>query len=117
MSSAFYRYIEYLLREQKNLEEKVNTMSKAELVSLGRSLVATYEESLRGFDGWFTNFYIMDKMEEETLKDIVRNLISIGFQLLKYDRDITKAWYEMEMSEKKRMAEEEAKKKTASSIV
>jgi hypothetical protein len=103
---SFYQYIDYLLKERKNLEDKVKYMSKAELVQLGRQLLATYRQSLKGFDEWFTNFYVMDKMDIDMLKDVVLNLMRIGFQLLEYDRYITWLWYEKEEAERRKMLED-----------
>jgi len=103
---SFYQYIDYLLKERKNLEDKVKHMSKAELIQLGRQLLATYRQSLKGFDEWFTNFYVMDKMDIDMLKDVILNLMRIGFQLLEYDRYITWLWYEKEEAERRKMLED-----------
>lgn len=113
---SFYRYIDYLLREKKNLEEKLKTLDKAEIIKFGRQLIATYQQSLQGFDEWFTNYGIMEKMETELVREIVLNLMNIGFELLKYDRDITMMWLEREQKEMKRKKEEEEKKKQTSII-
>lgn len=114
---SFYQYVDFLLREKRNVEEKLESMNKAEMIRFGRQLIATYEQSLKGFDDWFTNFYIMDKMEPKMVRDMVTNLIRIGFQLLEYDRDVTRTWYDMEEKEKRQEAETEMKRKSASSIV
>jgi len=114
---SFYQYVDFLLRERKNLEEKLGSMNKAEMIRFGRQLIATYEQSLKGFDDWFTNFYIMEKMDPKMIRDMLSNLIRIGFQLLQYDRDVTKTWYDLEEREKRQEAEAEMKKKSASSIV
>jgi|YelNatPaOPRAMG01_1025707.scaffolds.fasta_scaffold16117_2 hypothetical protein len=113
---SFYRYIDYLLRERKNIEEKLKTLDKAEVIKFGRQLIATYQQSLQGFDEWFTNYGIMEKMEPELVREIVLNLMNIGFELLKYDRDITMMWLEREQKEMKRKKEEEEKKKQTSII-
>ncbi|MEM2848878.1 MAG: DUF2153 family protein [Candidatus Bathyarchaeia archaeon] len=113
---SFYRYVDYLLKERKNLEEKIKTLDKAEVIRFGRQLIATYQQSLQGFDEWFTNYGIMEKMEPELVREIVTNLMSIGFELLKYDRDITMMWLEREQKEMKRKKEEEEKKKQTSII-
>ncbi|MEM1569303.1 MAG: DUF2153 family protein [Candidatus Bathyarchaeia archaeon] len=113
---SFYRYIDYLLKEKKNLEEKLKTLDKAEVIRFGRQLIATYQQSLQGFDEWFTNYGIMEKMEPELVREIVTNLMNIGFELLKYDRDITMMWLEREQKEMKRKKEEEEKKKQTSII-
>ncbi len=110
---SFYRYIDYLLRERKNIEEKLKTLDKAEVIKFGRQLIATYQQSLQGFDEWFTNYGIMEKMEPELVREIVINLMNIGFELLKYDRDITMMWLEREQKEMKRKKEEEEKKQTS----
>ncbi len=114
---SFYQYVDFLLKERKNLEEKIESMNKAEMIRFGRQLLATYEQSLKGFDDWFTNFYIMDKMEPKMIREMLKNLVRVGFQLLQYDREVTKTWYEMEEQQKKQEAEAEMKKKAASSIV
>ncbi|MEM2904245.1 MAG: DUF2153 family protein [Candidatus Bathyarchaeia archaeon] len=114
---SFYQYVDFLLRERKSIEEKLNSMNKAEMIRFGRQLLATYEQSLKGFDDWFTNFYIMDKMDQNMIKEMIKNLINVGFQLLEYDRDVTKRWYDLEEREKRQQAEAEMKKKSASSIV
>jgi len=113
---SFYRYIDYLLRERKNIEEKLKTLDKAEVIKFGRQLIATYQQSLQGFDEWFTNYGIMEKMEPELVREIVINLMNIGFELLKYDRDVTMMWLEREQKEMKRKKEEEEKKKQTSII-
>lgn len=110
---TFYRYIDYLLKERENLEEKLKTMSKAEAIRFGRELIAIYQQSLKGFDEWFTNYGIMEKMEPELVRSIVLNLMNIGFELLKYDRDVTMMWLEREQKELKRKKEEEEKKQTS----
>ncbi|RJS74191.1 DUF2153 domain-containing protein, partial [Candidatus Bathyarchaeota archaeon] len=111
---TFYRYVDYLLKERKNLEEKLKTMSKAEMIRFGRQLIATYQQSLKGFDEWFTNYGIMEKMEPELVRDIVLNLMNIGFELLRYDRDVTMMWLEREQKELKRKKEEEERKRQTS---
>ncbi|MCD6444923.1 DUF2153 family protein [Candidatus Bathyarchaeota archaeon] len=113
---TFYRYVDYLLKERKNLEEKLKTMSKAEMIRFGRQLIATYQQSLKGFDEWFTNYGIMEKMEPELVRDIVLNLMNIGFELLRYDRDVTMMWLEREQKELKRKKEEEERKRQTSII-
>jgi len=97
---SYLQYIDFLLKERKDIEEKIKTMNKAEMVQFGRQLIATYLHSLKGFDDWFTTFYIMEKMEPELIREIIRNLIEIGFKLLEYDRDVTHMWYEREAKER-----------------
>lgn len=113
---TFYRYVDYLLRERKNLEDKLKTMDKAKMIRFGRQLIATYQQSLKGFDEWFTNYGIMEKMDTELVRDIVLNLMNIGFELLKYDRDITMMWLERERKEFKRKKEEEERRRQTSII-
>jgi len=82
-------------------------MSKAELVALCRQLIGACQQSLRGFDAWFTNFSIMEKMDDQMVRDKAGNLLHIGFGLLEYDRDITKLWYDRESVERQKKAEAE----------
>ncbi len=117
MSMAFYQYVEFLLKERKSLEDKLETMDKAELIRFGRQLLATYEQSLRGFEQWFTDFTVMERMDPEMVRDIAKNLIRVGFALLQYDIDVTRTWNKIEEALKKRKEEEDLKKKTAHTIV
>jgi hypothetical protein len=95
--SSWVQYINFLLQEKENIEGKIDGMTKAELIALSRQLSGACQQSLKGFDAWFTDFAIMEKMEAETVRDIARNLLRIGFGLLEYDRDVTKRWHDKEV--------------------
>jgi len=86
-------------------------MGKAELVAFDRQLIEACQQSLKGFDAWFTDFSIMEKMDSELVRDIAKNLLRIGFSLLEYDRDVTKLWHDKQIVELQKKVEDESKKR------
>jgi len=109
--ASWVQYINFLLQERKSIEEKLEKMGKAELVGFDRQLIEACQQSLRGFDMWFTDFSIMEKMDTELVRDIAKNLLRIGFSLLEYDRDVTKLWHDKQVVEWQKLLEAESKKR------
>jgi hypothetical protein len=108
--SSWVQYINFLLQERKNIEQKLDKMGKAELVAFDRQIIEACQQSLKGFDAWFTDFSIMEKMDRELVREIAKNLLRIGFSLLEYDRDVTKLWQDTQLVEWQKKAEAESKK-------
>jgi hypothetical protein len=115
--ASWLQYISFLLKEKKNIEDRLEKMSKAEMVALNRQLIGACQQSLKGFDAWFTDYYIMEKMDAEMVRDITKSLLRIGFDLLEYDRDITKLWYDMELNDLQKKMEAEAKKRNEGLLI
>jgi hypothetical protein len=115
--ASWIQYIGLLLKERKNIEDRLDRMSKAEMVALNRQLVGACLQSLKGFDAWFTDYYIMEKMDTEMIRDITRSLIRIGFELLEYDKNITKMWQERELNDLQKKMEAEAKRKSEGLLI
>jgi len=109
--ASWVQYINFLLQERKSIEAKLDKMGKAELVGFDRQLIEACQQSLKGFDGWFTDFSIMERMDTELVRDIAKNLLRIGFSLLEYDRDVTKLWHDKQMVEWQKLMDAESKKK------
>ena len=105
--ASWVQYIDYILQTRGNIEERMKLMGKAELVAFCRQLIGACQQSLRGFDAWFTDFSIMEKMDDQMVRDIAGNLLRIGFGLLEYDRDVTKLWHDRESVERQKKAEAE----------
>ena len=108
--ASWVQYLNFLIQERKNIEEKLEKMGKAELVAFDRQLIEACQQSLKGFDAWFTDFSIMEKMDNELVRDIAKNLLRIGFSLLEYDRDVTKLWHDKQIVEWQKKVEDESKK-------
>jgi len=109
--SSWVQYINFLLQERKSIEEKLDKMVKAELVGFDRQLIEACQQSLKGFDAWFTDFSIMEKMDTELVREIAKNLLRIGFSLLEYDRDVTKLWHDKQVVELQKLMDADRKKK------
>jgi len=109
--ASWVQYINFLLQERKSIEEKLERMGKAELVGFDRQLIEACQQSLKGFDSWFTDFSIMEKMDTELVRDIAKNLLRIGFALLEYDRDVTKLWHDKQVVEWQKLMDAESKKR------
>ena len=109
--ASWVQYLNFLIQERKNIEEKLEKMGKAELVAFDRQLIEACQQSLKGFDAWFTDFSIMEKMDNELVRDIAKNLLRIGFSLLEYDRDVTKLWHDKQIVELQKKVEDESKKR------
>jgi len=105
--TSWVQYIDYILQTRGNIEERMKLMSKAELIAFCRQLIGACQQSLRGFDAWFMDFTIMEKMDDQMVRDIAGNLLRIGFGLLEYDRDIMKLWHDRESVERLKKAEVE----------